>query len=36
MNKLFSELYTLADELTKMITSFISYLNKIKYKRSEI
>ena len=26
--KLFTELYNLADELTKMITSFISYLNK--------
>ena len=25
---LFSELFSLADELTKMITSFISYLNK--------
>jgi len=26
--KIFNELYSLADELTKMITSFISYLNK--------
>ena len=30
--KLFDELYNLADELTKMITSFISYLNKSKIK----
>lgn len=26
--ELFTELYSLADELTKMITSFVSYLNK--------
>ena len=26
--EIFTELYALADELTKMITSFISYLNK--------
>lgn len=33
LNKtLFSELYFLADELTKMITSFISYLNKTNIK----
>ena len=30
--KLFDELYNLADELTKMITSFIGYLNKSKIK----
>jgi four helix bundle protein len=30
--KLFDELYKLADELTKMITSFINYLNKSKIK----
>ena len=30
--KLFTELYSLADELTKMITSFINYLNKTKIK----
>ena len=30
--ELFLELYTLADELTKMITSFISYLNKTAIK----
>ena len=30
--KLFDELYNLADQLTKMITSFINYLNKIKIK----
>ena len=30
--KLFDELYNLADELTKMITSFIIYLNKSKFK----
>lgn len=30
--KLFDELYNLADELTKMITSFINYLNKSKIK----
>ena len=30
--ELFSELYALADELTKMITSFISYLNKTDVK----
>ncbi len=30
--QLFDELYNLADELTKMITSFISYLNKSKIK----
>ena len=30
--ELFSELYALADELTKMITSFISYLNKTDIK----
>jgi four helix bundle protein len=30
--QLFNELYNLADELTKMITSFISYLNKSKIK----
>lgn len=30
--QLFDELYSLADELTKMITSFISYLNKSKIK----
>jgi len=29
---LFDELYNLADELTKMITSFINYLNKSKIK----
>ncbi len=29
---LFSELYSLADELTKMITSFVSYLNKSSIK----
>jgi four helix bundle protein len=29
---LFTELYALADELTKMITSFISYLNKANIK----
>ena len=28
----FEELYKLADEITKMITSFISYLNKTKIK----
>src|SRR5437763_4340444 len=27
-SQLFDELYLLADELTKMITSFVSYLNK--------
>ncbi len=31
-NKTFIELYALADELTKMITSFISYLNKTAIK----
>ena len=30
--QLFDELYNLANELTKMITSFISYLNKSKIK----
>lgn len=30
--KLFDELYNLADELTKMITSFIIYLNKTSIK----
>ena len=30
--KLFDELYNLADQLTKMITSFINYLNKTKIK----
>ncbi len=30
--ELFTELYTLADELTKMITSFVSYLNKTTIK----
>jgi len=30
--KLFNELYNLADELTKMITSFINYLNKSNIK----
>jgi four helix bundle protein len=30
--KLFDELYNLADELTKMITSFINYLNKSNIK----
>lgn len=30
--KLFDELYNLANELTKMLTSFISYLNKTKIK----
>ena len=30
--KLFDELYNLANELTKMITSFISYLNKSNIK----
>jgi four helix bundle protein len=30
--KLFDELYSLADEVTKMITGFISYLNKSKIK----
>ena len=29
---LFAELYSLADDLTKMITSFISYLNKASIK----
>jgi four helix bundle protein len=29
---LFNDLYNLADELTKMITSFINYLNKSKFK----
>jgi four helix bundle protein len=31
-SKTFNELYALADELTKMITSFISYLNKTAIK----
>ena len=31
-NKTFIELYALADELTKMITSFISYLNNTAIK----
>ena len=30
--KIFDELYNLANELTKMLTSFISYLNKTKIK----
>ncbi len=30
--ELFDELYSLADEITKMITGFISYLNKSKIK----
>lgn len=30
--KLFDELYSLADEVTKMITGFINYLNKTKIK----
>lgn len=30
--ELFIELYSLADELTKMITSFVSYLNKTAIK----
>ena len=30
--KIFDELYNLANELTKMITSFIGYLNKSKIK----
>jgi len=30
--ELFNELYNLADELTKMVTSFINYLNKSKIK----
>ena len=30
--ELFEELYTLADELTKMITSFVSYLNRTAIK----
>jgi len=30
--KIFNELYSLVDELTKMITSFINYLNKTKIK----
>jgi four helix bundle protein len=30
--KLFEELYSLADQLTKMLTSFIDYLNKSKIK----
>jgi len=30
--KIFDELYNLANELTMMITSFISYLNKSKIK----
>lgn len=30
--KLFDELYSLADEITKMITGFINYLNKSKIK----
>ena len=30
--KLFDELYCLADEVTKMITGFINYLNKSKIK----
>ena len=30
--KIFDDLYSLADELTKMITSFINYLNKTKIK----
>ena len=30
--ELFSELYNLADELTKMITSFVSYLNRTAIK----
>lgn len=34
--KLFDELYSLADEVTKMITGFISYLNKIKDQRTKI
>lgn len=29
---LFDELYTLADEITKMLTGFINYLNKSKIK----
>lgn len=30
--KLFDELYSLADEITKMITGFINYLNRSKIK----
>jgi len=30
--KLFDELYSMADEVTKMITGFITYLNKSKIK----
>ncbi len=30
--ELFHDLYSLADELTKMITSFVSYLNKTTVK----
>ena len=30
--EIFSELFSLADELTKMITSFVSYLNKTAIK----
>jgi four helix bundle protein len=30
--KLFEELYSLADEITKMLTGFINYLNKSKIK----
>lgn len=30
--ELFSELFSLADELTKMITSFVTYLNKTQFK----
>jgi len=30
--KLFDELYSLADEVTKMLTGFINYLNKSKIK----
>ena len=30
--ELFTELYNLADQLTKMITGFINYLNKFKFK----
>jgi len=33
--ELFDELYNLANELTKMITSFINYLNKSKIKRQK-
>lgn len=34
--EIFRELYSLADELTRMLTGFISYLNKSKNKRAEV